>query len=67
MDYVHQRFAGHYPTDPRILATGPASLATDMGGIVSVPISQGRLSDVDTWAGRGGLAANCSRNTESPR
>jgi len=55
MDYVLERFGKRYATDPRILATGPASLSTDMGGIVSVPIVQGALSDVDTWAGRGGM------------
>jgi glyceraldehyde-3-phosphate dehydrogenase (ferredoxin) len=32
-----------------------------MGGIVSVPISQGRLSDVDTWAGRGGMGSKLLR------
>ena len=28
-----------------------------MGGIVSVPVHQGRLSHVDTWAGRGGMGS----------
>jgi glyceraldehyde-3-phosphate dehydrogenase (ferredoxin) len=55
MDYVHERFSRRYATDPRILATGPAALATDMGAIVSVPVLQGTLSPVDTWAGRGGM------------
>ncbi len=55
MDHVHARFGGRFETDPRILATGPAALATDMGGIVSVPIVQGALTHVDTWAGRGGM------------
>ncbi|HYW83805.1 MAG TPA: aldehyde ferredoxin oxidoreductase N-terminal domain-containing protein, partial [Spirochaetia bacterium] len=57
MDHVYQLFAGRYATDPRVLSVGPAALATDMGGILSVPISQGRLSDVDTWAGRGGMGS----------
>ena len=57
MDHVHARFAGRYATDPRILATGPAALSTDMGGVVSVPVIQGRLTDVDTWAGRGGMGS----------
>ena len=55
LDHVHERFGGRYATDPRILATGPAALATDMGGIVSVPVVQGSLTPVDTWAGRGGM------------
>jgi glyceraldehyde-3-phosphate dehydrogenase (ferredoxin) len=55
MDHVLERFGKRYATDPRILATGPAALATDMGGIVSVPIVQGELTNVDTWAGRGGM------------
>ena len=57
MDYVFDRFGDLYKTDPRILATGPAAEATDMGGIVSVPIRDGKLSYVDTWAGRGGLGS----------
>jgi len=55
LDYTHERYAGRYAADPRILATGPAALATDMGGIVSVPVVQGALTHVDTWAGRGGM------------
>ena len=57
LDHVYERCGGRYATDPRILATGPAALATDMGGIVSVPITQGRLTAVDTWAGRGGMGS----------
>jgi glyceraldehyde-3-phosphate dehydrogenase (ferredoxin) len=61
MDHVYERFGKRYATDPRVLATGPAALATDMGGIVSVPINQGRLSAVDTWAGRGGMGSKLLR------
>jgi glyceraldehyde-3-phosphate dehydrogenase (ferredoxin) len=57
MDHVYQTLGSRYATDPRVLATGPASLSTDMGGILSVPITQGRLTAVDTWAGRGGLGS----------
>ncbi len=57
MDHVHGRFASRYEEDPRILATGPAARSTDMGAIVSVPIHQGALSQVDTWAGRGGMGS----------
>ncbi|MCF7975797.1 MAG: aldehyde ferredoxin oxidoreductase, partial [Phycisphaerae bacterium] len=50
-------FGGQYESDPRILAVGPASAVTDIGAIVSVPVNQGQLSHVDTWAGRGGLGS----------
>ncbi len=56
-DTVYERFKGRYVTDPRILATGPAALHTDMGGILSVPIFKGKISHVDTWAGRGGFGS----------
>lgn len=61
MDYVFQKHGKRYATDPRVLAVGPAALATDMGGIVSVPIHQGALSAVDTWAGRGGMGSKLLR------
>jgi glyceraldehyde-3-phosphate dehydrogenase (ferredoxin) len=57
LDHVHGQLCGRYATDPRILATGPAALSTDMGGILSVPVTQGRLTTVDTWAGRGGMGS----------
>ncbi|HVP17347.1 MAG TPA: aldehyde ferredoxin oxidoreductase C-terminal domain-containing protein, partial [Spirochaetia bacterium] len=57
MDHVYQLLGSRYGTDPRVLATGPAALATDMGGILSVPVTQGRLTAVDTWAGRGGMGS----------
>ncbi|MCF7911459.1 MAG: aldehyde ferredoxin oxidoreductase [Candidatus Cloacimonetes bacterium] len=57
MDYVYQEFADKYSSTPRILATGPAASATDMGGICSVPIRDNKLTNVDTWAGRGGLGS----------
>jgi glyceraldehyde-3-phosphate dehydrogenase (ferredoxin) len=56
-DEVHRRFGGRYEKDPRILATGPAAMHSDFGGIMSVPISKGKISHVDTWAGRGGLGS----------
>ncbi len=57
MEYVHSGFAGRYKNDPRILATGPAAKYSDCAGIVSVPIVQGKLTRVDTWAGRGGFGS----------
>ena len=55
MDHVFERFSGRYQSAPRILATGPAALASDMGAICSVPVENGKLTFVDTWAGRGGF------------
>ncbi len=55
MDHVNDRYNDRYNEDPRILAVGPAALATDFGAIASVPIKKGKLSYVDTWAGRGGF------------
>ncbi|MBU1241209.1 aldehyde ferredoxin oxidoreductase, partial [Myxococcota bacterium] len=61
MDHVYERWGADYPSDPRILATGPAALYSDSGGICSVPIKKGELSYVDTWAGRGGLGTKMLR------
>jgi glyceraldehyde-3-phosphate dehydrogenase (ferredoxin) len=60
-DYTYKRFGEKYENDPRILATGPAALATDIGAIMSVPIHHGKISFVDTWAGRGGLGTKLLR------
>ncbi len=56
-DKVYEMFSGRYENDPRILATGPAARQTDMAGIMSVPINKGKISFVDTWAGRGGFGS----------
>ncbi|MDM7995992.1 MAG: aldehyde ferredoxin oxidoreductase N-terminal domain-containing protein [Acidobacteriota bacterium] len=57
MDYTLEHYGERYESDPRILAVGPASAATDFGAVCSVPISRGTLSYVDTWAGRGGFGS----------
>ena len=57
MDHAVEQCGGSYQTDPRVLAVGPAAQATDFGAIGSVPISHGKLSYVDTWAGRGGMGS----------
>ena len=57
MDYVFDRYGQRYGTDPRILATGPAAAATDFGAVGSVPITRGKLTFIDTWAGRGGMGS----------
>jgi len=55
MDYTHEQYSDRYKDDPRILAVGPGAEASDIGAIGSVPIKKGKLTSVDTWAGRGGL------------
>jgi len=57
MDHTYKQFGSRYEKDPRILATGPGSKQTDFGGICSVPIVKGKLTYVDTWAGRGGFGS----------
>jgi glyceraldehyde-3-phosphate dehydrogenase (ferredoxin) len=61
MDHTFDRFGKRYANDPRTLATGPASEATDFGAICSVPIHNGKMSFVDTWAGRGGFGTKLFR------
>jgi glyceraldehyde-3-phosphate dehydrogenase (ferredoxin) len=57
LDHAFARFAPGYHDAPRVLAVGPAAEATDFGAIGSAPVMNGRLSDVDTWAGRGGMGS----------
>lgn len=57
MEFAFQHYASRYENDPRVLATGPASMFTDFGGIASAPIRKGELTFVDTWAGRGGFGS----------
>jgi glyceraldehyde-3-phosphate dehydrogenase (ferredoxin) len=55
MEEALARFGERFATDPRVLAVGPAAAATDFGAIASAPISRGRVTPIDTWAGRGGF------------
>ncbi len=55
MDYAYECYGHRYTSDPRILAVGPSAKSSDFGAIGSVPIVNGKMSNVDTWAGRGGL------------
>ncbi len=57
MEYVYEKFGERYETDPRILATGPSAYTTNFGGIASCPIENGKITPVDTWAGRGGFGS----------
>jgi glyceraldehyde-3-phosphate dehydrogenase (ferredoxin) len=62
MEYALERYGKDYSNDPRILATGPASLHTDFGAIASAPVRKGILTPVDTWAGRGGFGTKMLRD-----
>lgn len=62
MEYALERYGKDYSNDPRILATGPASLHTDFGAIASAPVRKGVLTPVDTWAGRGGFGTKMLRD-----
>ena len=57
IDHTYEQFYGCYENDPRILAVGPAAQSTDFGAIGSVPITKGKITFVDTWAGRGGFGS----------
>jgi len=57
MEHALALFGNRYENDPRILATGPAALYSDMGAIGSAPVRKGVLTPVDTWAGRGGMGS----------
>jgi glyceraldehyde-3-phosphate dehydrogenase (ferredoxin) len=57
LDHALAHFGPRYESDYRGLAVGPAALASDFGAILSAPVKEGRASDVDTWAGRGGLGS----------
>ncbi|HMM10508.1 MAG TPA: aldehyde ferredoxin oxidoreductase N-terminal domain-containing protein [Bacteroidales bacterium] len=58
MQYALDKFGNRYETEPRVLATGPASLRTDFGAIASAPVKKGNeLTYVDCWAGRGGFGS----------
>lgn len=56
-DYTFRNYRDRFANDPRILSVGPAAEYSDIGAIVSVPIVSGKLSHVDTWAGRGGMGS----------
>ncbi|MBU1720958.1 MAG: aldehyde ferredoxin oxidoreductase, partial [Bacteroidetes bacterium] len=62
MDYVYERFKGRYETPPRVLATGPAAIYTDIGAIGSAAVRDGELSHAETWAGRGGFGTKMLRD-----
>ena len=58
---IFDRYGARF-SECRILATGPAAMTTNMGAIGSAPIKKGRITPVDTWAGRGGLGSKLVRD-----
>jgi glyceraldehyde-3-phosphate dehydrogenase (ferredoxin) len=57
MNYVLDKYKDKYKKEPRILATGPSAKSTDFGAVCSAPIKKGKVTAVDTWAGRGGFGS----------
>jgi glyceraldehyde-3-phosphate dehydrogenase (ferredoxin) len=57
MDHALERFGSRFAAEYRAFAVGPAAESSDFGGLVSAPVKEGKASDVDTWAGRGGLGS----------
>ena len=57
MEHALHLFCSRYEKDPRILAVGPAARFTDLGAVGSAPVRKGKLTPVDTWAGRGGFGS----------
>ncbi len=57
MDYALETLGPRFQSELRALATGPAARDTDFGAILSAPVKDGKATDVDTWAGRGGMGS----------
>ena len=57
LDHVFSTYSGRFEKAPRVLAVGPAAEYSDMGGICSLAVKSGKPSDIDTWAGRGGMGS----------
>jgi len=57
LDHALARLGDRYESSYRALAVGPAAAVTDFGAILSAPVQDGKATDVDTWAGRGGLGS----------
>lgn len=61
MEYVYELFGDRFENAPRVLAVGPSARSTDFGAIGSAPIKRGKITPVDTWAGRGGFGTKMFR------
>ncbi|MCF8227983.1 MAG: hypothetical protein K9G58_05605 [Bacteroidales bacterium] len=62
MDYTYEKHGQKFENNPRVLSTGPASMTTDFGAICSAPVKKGKVSYIDTWAGRGGFGSKLLRD-----
>lgn len=62
MDYAYEKYGDRFENAPRILAVGPSARSTDFGAIGSAPIKRGKITPVDTWAGRGGFGTKMFRD-----
>ncbi|HEY3355014.1 MAG TPA: aldehyde ferredoxin oxidoreductase C-terminal domain-containing protein [Polyangia bacterium] len=60
--HLWDRYASTFSTQPRILAVGPAALASDFGAIGSSKVESTGLTKVDCWAGRGGLGSRLAQH-----
>jgi glyceraldehyde-3-phosphate dehydrogenase (ferredoxin) len=56
-----ERYAATFSTPPRVLAVGPAALATDFGAIGSSKVDAKGPTHVECWAGRGGLGSRLAQ------
>ncbi|MGC9375117.1 MAG: aldehyde ferredoxin oxidoreductase N-terminal domain-containing protein [Bacteroidales bacterium] len=61
MEHVYELFGDRFKNAPRVLAVGPSARSTDFGAIGSAPIKRGKITPVDTWAGRGGFGTKMFR------
>jgi glyceraldehyde-3-phosphate dehydrogenase (ferredoxin) len=59
--HVCDRWRRTFERTPRVLATGPAALATNMGAIASAPLVKDGPGFVDCWAGRGGMGSRLAQ------
>ena len=57
METVLKNYENRYEKEPRILAVGKSAKTTDFGAVCSAPIKKGKVTPVDTWAGRGGFGS----------
>ncbi len=57
LDHALETCGPRYQGDFRALSVGPAALVTDFAGILSAPVRNGKATEVDTWAGRGGFGS----------
>ncbi|MEI6873655.1 MAG: aldehyde ferredoxin oxidoreductase C-terminal domain-containing protein [Spirochaetota bacterium] len=57
LDHALARYGKRYSGELRAFAVGPAARESDFAGILSAPVKDGVASDIDTWAGRGGLGS----------